>query len=193
MNVVLSWDLFVLAFFVVIIAYSFIIGRDNTLKVILGTYVAILAADAVGALFGQYFAGSEIFLKVLQGAAVNNDQEAVIFVKVMVFIVFLILFAVRGAFYVDTSEEDSSLMRMVLTFLYGVLSAGLIVSAILTFISGVAFIGGGSVETTKTALWDIYNQSEVIRTMVQYTYLWFSIPALAFLLHSLHTHKVEAV
>lgn len=191
MNIVLSWDLFILAFFVVIIAYSFIIGRDNTLKVILGTYVAILAADSVGALFGQYFAGSELFVRILQSASVNTDEEAVIFIKVLVFIVFVILFAVRGAFHVETSEDRSSLMRLVMTFLYGFLSAGLIVSAVLSFISGISFVGGGSVQTTKTALWQIYNTSEVIRTMVQYTYAWFSVPALAFLIHSLHTHKVE--
>jgi len=29
-------------------AYNLIIGRDNTLKVILGTYVAGFAADALG-------------------------------------------------------------------------------------------------------------------------------------------------
>ena len=191
MNIVLSWDLFILSFFIVIIAYSFIIGRDGTLKVILGTYVAILASDAVGALFGEYFAGSEFFVKILQSASVNTDAEAVVFVKVLVFILFVILFAVRGAFHVETSEDRSTLMRMIMTFLYGVMSAGLIVSAVLAFVSGVSFVGGGSPETTKTALWAIYNKSEVIRTMIQYTYGWFSIPALAFLIHSLHTHRVE--
>ena len=53
MNIELSWDLFVLVFFVVIMAYSLIIGRDNTLKVILGTYVAALTADAAGNLFAM--------------------------------------------------------------------------------------------------------------------------------------------
>lgn len=191
MNIVLSWDLFILAFFIVIIAYSFIIGRDNTLKVILGTYVAILAADAMGAFFGEYFTGSVLFVKILESASVNTNAEAVIFVKILVFIVFVILFAVRGAFNVETSDDKSALVRMVMTFLYGILSAGLIVSAVLAFISGVSFIGGGSTQTTETALWAIYNNSEVIRAMIKYTYGWFSVPALAFLLHSLHTHKVE--
>ncbi len=52
MNIQLTWDLFILVFFVVIVAYSLIIGRGNTLKVILGTYVAALAADAFGNIFG---------------------------------------------------------------------------------------------------------------------------------------------
>jgi len=59
MNITLSWDLFVIVFFVVILAYSLIIGRDNTLKVVVGTYISMIAADAGGALFAKYLSGSE--------------------------------------------------------------------------------------------------------------------------------------
>jgi hypothetical protein len=64
MNITLSWDLFVVVFLVVIIAYSLIIGRDNNLKVILGTYVSMIAADASGALYAQYLSGSALFMKI---------------------------------------------------------------------------------------------------------------------------------
>ena len=48
MEINLSWDLFVIVFFAVIIAYSFIIGRNQTLKVIIASYIAILASDGIG-------------------------------------------------------------------------------------------------------------------------------------------------
>jgi hypothetical protein len=187
MDIQLSWDLFIIVFFVVIVAYSFIIGRDNTLKVILGTYVAALAADSAGNIFQKYFAGSEAFNKILKFADLSADEEAVVFVKVIVFISLVILFAVRGAFFVETSDDRSVIIRMILTALYACLSAGLIVSVILVFVSGISFIGGGSAETTGTALWEIYSQSQLIRLMVGNSYFWFSVPALAFLIHSLHT------
>jgi hypothetical protein len=53
-NLRLSWDLFIIVFFGVIIAYSFIIGRNQTLKIIIATYMAILTADGLGNLFQTY-------------------------------------------------------------------------------------------------------------------------------------------
>jgi hypothetical protein len=189
MNITLSWDLFVVVFLVVIIAYSLIIGRDNTLKVILGTYVSMIAADASGALFAQYLSGSALFMKILKLATVGNEQEAIVFVKVIIFVSLVILFAVKGAFEVDTIDDRSAAVRTALSIIYAVMSAGLIISAILVFVSGVALIGGGSSETTTTALWDVYNQSKLIRSIVDHSTLWFSIPALSFLMHSFYTKK----
>ena len=189
MNITLSWDLFVVVFFVVIVAYSLIIGRDNTLKVILGTYVAMLAADASGTLFAKYLGGSALFMKILKFAAVGNEAESVIFIKVLIFVGLVILFAVRGAFEVDTVDDRSVAIRTVLSVVYAVMSAGLIISAILVFVSGVPLIGGGSAETTTTALWDVYNQSRLIKTFVDNSNLWFSIPAISFLVHSFYSHK----
>ena len=57
MNIVLSWDLFIVVFFSVIIAYSFIVGRNQTIKIIIGTYMATLAADGVANLAHKYLGG----------------------------------------------------------------------------------------------------------------------------------------
>jgi hypothetical protein len=188
MDIQLSWDLFILVFFVVIIAYSFIIGRDNTLKVILGTYVAAITADATGNIFGEYFSGSALFMKLLKLASVGNEQEAIIFVKVLVFITLVIFFAVKGAFDVTTVDDRSAPVRLVLLVVYAIMSAGLIISCILIFVSGVSFIGDGG-DTPRTALWGIYNQSRLIRTMLGNSEFWFAIPAVSFLIHSLYTKK----
>lgn len=189
MNITLSWDLFVLVFFVVIVAYSFIIGRDNTLKVILGTYVAALAADAAGNLFAHYFMGAPLFTDIVRLAELGNDAEVVVFTKVMIFVVLVILFAVKGAFTVETDEGGSPVIKMVLSVFYAVMSAGLIISVILVFVSGIDFVGGGNDQTTTTALFTISNKSQIIKAMLDYTYIWFSLPALAFLIHSLQTPK----
>lgn len=191
MNIQLSWDLFILVFFIIIVAYSFIIGRDNTLKVVLGTYVAALAADATGSLFGVSFKGSPMFLQLLSFASVGTESEAVVFVKVLVFVALVILFAVRGAFEVSTTDDRSATVRIILSFIYAVMSAGLIISVILVFISGVSFVGGGAEATTTSALWNLSAQSALIKSMLNYTYLWFSLPALVFLIHSLYSTRRE--
>lgn len=191
MNIILSWDLFVLVFFVVIVAYSFIIGRNNTLKVILGTYVAALAADATGALFTKYFGGSELFQRLLSFAELGTEGEVEVFVKVLVFVGLVILFAVRGAFLVDAGDDRSAPIRLALSILYAVLSAGLIINVILVFVSGVSFVGGGNPETTSAALFNIANQSQLIRTLVLNANVWFALPAIAFVIHSFHYGNQE--
>lgn len=188
MNVELSWDLFVLVFFVVIVAYSFIIGTNNTLKVIVGTYVAALAADSLGNLMGKTLNDSAALDPVLAFAQVGTESEAVVFVKVIAFVLMVILFAVRGAFEVDAVEDRSFPVRTIINALYAGMSAGLIVSVILVFVSGVSFVGGGNAETPGTALWDLYNQSQIIRSILSNAYLWFSVPAVAFLVHSIYGH-----
>lgn len=189
MDIRLSWDLFIVVFFVIIVAYSLIIGRDNTLKVILGTYVAALAADASGNLFGKYFSGSELFIKLLKFAALGSEDAAVVFIKVVVFVALVILFAVKGAFFVQTVSDRSGPIRFIINCIYAVFSAGLIISVILVFVSGVSFIANGSQETTGTALWSIYSQSEFVRSIVGNSYFWFSAPALVFLIQSLYSKK----
>ena len=48
MNVTLTWDLFIIVFFAVIITYSFIIGRREAIKIIIATYIAIVAVQGSG-------------------------------------------------------------------------------------------------------------------------------------------------
>ena len=191
MNISLSWDLFVVVFFVVIIAYSLIIGRNNTLKVILGTYVAALAADAVGNLFGKYFSGSELLVKLLKFLSLGTEDATVVFVKVIAFVALVILFSVKGAFFVDTTHDRSGPIRLIISFLYAALSAGLIISIILVFVSGISFIGGDATAGNNTTIWEIYNQSKFVRSFITNSYFWFSAPAIAFLIHSLYTEKQE--
>ena len=61
MDIKLSWDLFIAVFFIIIVAYSFIIGLNGTIKVILGTYIAIVCADAIGLIFELFGWHGDIF------------------------------------------------------------------------------------------------------------------------------------
>ncbi|MFH1218235.1 MAG: hypothetical protein V1679_00120 [Candidatus Peregrinibacteria bacterium] len=181
MNLQLSWDLFIVVFFIVIVAYSLIIGRDNTIKVILGTYVALVCADAIGGLFANYFGGTMMFLQFAKEANMESVDEAVIFTKVIIFLLMVILFAVRGAFMVGTARTGG-VVGMVVHLFYALCSAGLIVSAVLVLISGVSLLGGGGV--VSEALSNLTKQSYLALNLVFYANFFFAIPAAAFLLNS---------
>ena len=188
MNLNLSWDLFILVFFAVVVAYSFIIGKNQTLKVILGTYMAILCADGIGNLFGKYFAVSEAFLKFMKLFAITNGEQSVVFFKVLVFLFFIVLISVRGLFHVDAEDNRPLSLRLIILFLMGLLSAGLMISTVLVFISGTSLIGAGA--TGNNILTDVYQSSRLVRVMLDYSNLWFFLPGFSFILLGVFHKKV---
>lgn len=172
MNVTLSWDLFIIVFFCIIIAYSFIVGRNQTIKIIIGAYVATLTADGLANLIVQYLGGPDPILKILEGPA--GDQTMII-AKIIIFITAVVVIAVRGGFEVSILAEQSAGMRLLMTFLFGWLNAGLIVSTLLLYVSGLSLIGAdqlGSVES-------VGSESLLVELMIQNYSLWFSLPAIA--------------
>lgn len=179
MNLHLSWDLFILVFFAIVIAYSFIIGRNQTLKVILGTYVAILSADGLGNVFAKYFASSETFLKVLKLFSIAGEDQAVIFFKILVLLILIVLISVRGLYSVDAEDGRPATIRIIILLLLGLMSGGLMMSAVLVFVSGGSLIntvGGNNV------LLDVYNSSRLVKVMLDFANFWFFLPGITFII-----------
>jgi len=179
MDLRLSWDLFIIVFFGIVVAYSFIIGRNNNLKVIIATYVAALTADAVGNLFQNTLAMSESFMKLMKIFYITTPLEAVVLVKVLFFMTVIVLMSVRGAYSVSVMNSGSAGVRMMINLVLGFLNACLIVSIALVFISGASFISGGL--GTSPAFQDIYNQSHLAKILIDHYSIWFLLPALAFI------------
>ncbi|MFA6550566.1 MAG: hypothetical protein WCT36_04405 [Candidatus Gracilibacteria bacterium] len=179
MNIALSWDLFIVAFFAIIIAYSFIIGKNNTVKIILGTYVAALSADAAGNLFGIYFSHSAAFLKLIHMMSPGSGPESsAAMIKLLLFVVVVIVMSVRGGFTVNSDIGKSTTSRLVMTGFFGFLSAGLIIGTVLMYVSGLSFIAGAST-AEKISITSFTGQSPLVQTLINFYNYWFLLPALA--------------
>jgi hypothetical protein len=188
MEINLSWDLFVIVFFAVIIAYSFIIGRNKTLKIIIASYIAILTADGVGNLIKHYFMGKE--------AAVNSvnfpaDEGSLVVLKIFIFVLTIVLVATRGRFAMNMSRPSSSVMNVILNLTYGILSAGLITSTILIYTSGASLVQEGGIVLNEAVL-AMYRESTMVQTMINNYNIWFSLPAITFVISSFLGEEVEA-
>jgi hypothetical protein len=179
MNINLSWDLFILVFFGVVTAYTFIIGRNQSLKVIASTYIAILCADGLGNIFAKYFASSESFLKLLKLFSIGNSDQATAFFKVLVLIVLVVLVAVRGHFQFDVGVDRHASMKIGALLLIGVLSAGLMMSAMLIFVSGGSLVN--NIASNQGVLSEVYTQSRLVRIMLDFSNMWFFLPGLGLL------------
>ena len=180
MEINLSWDLLVIVFFTVIIAYTFIIGRNQSIKIIISTYIAILAADGVGNIIERYFMGEEPLINTFE---LTSEESSLILLKIIIFILSIVLITTRGKFQINMSPSKSMMMRVILSLTYGILSAGLITSTILIYASGASLVQESSIIINQAVL-DIYKQSQLVRLMINNYNVWFSLPAIAFVASS---------
>ncbi|MDP3975758.1 MAG: hypothetical protein Q8P95_02465 [bacterium] len=177
MNVTLTWDLIITVFFVVIMAYSFIVGRHGTAKIIISSYIAMLAANGIAQLVSLY-----VPLQSLVSAWSTTPEQNVVLLKIFLFILLTLVLVMKGAFLVDTGFEQSIIIRFITTSVYGFLSAGLIISTILVFMSGPS---GGVLASNISPAFDVSNASLLVRSLVNYYSFWFAAPAVAFIISSL--------
>lgn len=166
----LSWDLFIIVFFAIIIAYSFIIGRNYTLKIIISSYMAILVADGLGNIFQQYLLPAA---PQLQGEA---GVQTMVLLKISVFVLALVLLAIKGGFRVDILPERSVPTRILANLSFGFLNAGLMISTILVYLTGGSFVAGTVGAAFNT---NIYLESEIVKLIIDNYNLWFALPAIA--------------
>lgn len=181
MELNLTWDLFILVFFLIIVAYSVMIGKDQTIKVILSSYIAILTSDALGNLAQRALAGDSAVNNIIN---LPSDNKMIILLKISIFVVLTVALTTRGAFEVVVSEEKSGFMRMMMLFSYGILSAGLIISTILVYVSGASLIAATSFFVTNP-IQEIAAGSRLVQLMTSNYAVWFSLPAIAFVTSSL--------
>ena len=180
MNIALSWDLFLVVFFVIIVAYSFIVGISKNLKILISAYISILVADGFSEILRKYFFSAEPLIPIFRE---GEDDTFVIF-KITIFIIFMVLLVIRGNYSVNISFQKGGFLAWFSNALFGFLNAGIIMATILRYVSGASFIRGQG-ESVNSIIFDIYNQSYLVKGMVDNYHVWFSLPAIIFVALSL--------
>jgi hypothetical protein len=184
MDLKLSWDLFIIVFFAIVTAYSFIIGRKETLKIIIATYIATISADGLGNLFERFVSGTTFFAKLVNilGLGGGAEQLASIF-KILFFISIIVLLTIFGDYQVEEPPEQNSIIRFVALTALSLLSGGLILSTIIVFANGGSLISGTGIvaETFK----NVYQESRFVRGLLDWHDVWFSLPGLLFVIISI--------
>lgn len=176
MNLTLSWDLFVIVFFAVVITYSFIIGKDESVKIIIATYIAIVAAQGLGNIV-ERLSGESQQIFTMVGLTFSIQLLAVI--KLILFIATIIFLAVRGGFEINYSKDGTAAADILMTALFGFVTAGLMLSTILTFVADVPLLGKTMMQSPFIA--SITAGSRLMEAMIFYQDLWFTLPALILL------------
>ena len=176
--IVPTWDLFIIIFGCLVIAYNFIIGREATIRLIIATYIAILSSDGLISLIHKYILSDKSLIDNIPTFAA--DSKEIIFAKIITFLVMIIILAIKGGFY-SHDHGNGSILNFFYLISFGVMSTALILVSILAFLSGSTFID--TFVATKPASTDlstiIYAQSKIAKILIEYSTLIYALPALA--------------
>lgn len=176
MELALTWDLLVIVFFAIVVAYSFIVGKDEAVKIVIASYIALVAMQAVGNLMGQLVGESQPVAAFL---GLGMQQNILSTVKLCLFVAMIIGLSVMGGFEMDYMRALPGFWEPAATAVFGFATAGLLLSALLTYIAATPILDGDL--ASAPFLLPIVQSSPLVRIMVDYQNVWFALPALLLL------------
>lgn len=181
MSLQLSWDLFIIVFFSIVVAYSYIMGREDTLKVIIATYIATISADGIGNIIQKFLGSSDFFMKLINFLGFDGaspDQMTGI-IKIILLIAIIVVLTIFGDYDVQAWPTQGAFMGLIILGLIAILSGGLILSTIIVFANGGSLISGQGGYVAPSFI-SIYEQSKFVRGLLDWHDLWFSLPGVLF-------------
>ena len=87
--------------------------------------------------------------------------------------------AVRGGFEIDYQKEGSAIVDIVMTGIFGFVTAGIMLSTLMTFVADAPLLDKNIGQSPFII--SIVAQSHLMELMVLYQDLWFSLPAIILL------------
>lgn len=172
MFVTLTWDLLVIVFFAIVVAYSFIVGKDESVKIVIAAYIATVAVQGIGNILAMISTTTQPWIGAL---GLGMDMTVISTVKIVLFVTLIIFLAIRGGFEMVYAKELEGVWQTVLTGAFGFATAGLLLSTLLTFIAARPILD--TTINTSPSLDPLLVQSRLVQMMVQYQDIWFSLPA----------------
>lgn len=174
MNVTLSWDLFIILFTALVVAYSFIVGKEASVKIIVSTYIALVAVQALGNVAVMLLTASTA---TMVGLTLSPSMLAI--GKLVLFAAAIVFMAIRGGIEVQAADALGTAWSIALSVALGLSTALLLLSSLVTYVAGRPILDTtlGSADTLTMIL----RTSPLVRAIVEYQHVWFALPAVLLL------------
>ncbi len=173
MDLTLTWDLFIIVFFAIVITYTFIIGKKESVKIIISSYIGIVAVQGLGNVLLRL---TGYVNPLIESFGFTLDAQVLSWVKLVMFVAVIILLAVKAGFDITYTKEMHSVINAVMTGVFGFATAGLMLSTLLVYVSGVPLLQFSLPETASLS--PVIQQSQLMQLMILHQDLWFALPAI---------------
>lgn len=177
MNLSLSWDIALIAFAGIVLTYNLIIGKHQSVRVIIGTYISIIASQGIGNVIQRLAPTSIRTFVLIPGVGMNISVIGI--VKIVLLLALVIGFAIRSGIEINYAKQTGTTMSMILSALFGLATAGLLAAGILTFATGGGILDGQAVRWSQLA--PIASGSQLLLLLVLNREIFFTLPALLIL------------
>lgn len=119
-----SWDLFIVLFFIALVAYGFLMQRDKAVVTMISIYVAIVVTAVLAGPVGQFFAGDKTIANQIYIKANANSFT----IQTAIFLIIIVLVSAKSG--IEGHGSKSSVMEL---FGFSLLNAALIITTILLY------------------------------------------------------------
>ena len=163
-------------FFAMVIAYAFIIGKHDSVKLVIATYIATVAVQGLGNIFERLTGESHAMLTML---GMSVDTTILATTKLVFFAAVVIFIMIRSGINIEYGKEPGTMLSTVITAMFGFATAGLILSTLLTFVTGGVILDTALADSTSVS--PIIQQSKLMQVLIFNQDLWYSLPAILIL------------
>ncbi len=179
MELQLTWDVVFVALVIIVFGVAFIRPHKFTLRLLFGAYLSLIVTE-----------GSSFFLeKIILPAAPSlqnwvSENEVFFFmgIRLLIFLVAISLFIIRGHYHVEHKKHTHWLARLITHISFSALTSLLIVTSVFSFLSGNSFLEA-LLNNFAPNPW--FDNSIIISVALQSYGVWFALPAIGMLIVSI--------
>ncbi len=174
MHIALSWDLLIILFVALVVAYSFIVGKDASVKIIVSTYIALVAVQALGNVAMLMLNAS-----TASSVGLSLSPDVLAIGRVILFAAAVVFMAVKGGINIESGQSFGAAWDIVVATALGLSTSLLLLSSLITYITGkpILDVTLGSADVLS----GILLTSPLVHAIVTYQHVWFALPAVLLL------------
>ncbi len=164
-----SWDLFITLFFIIGLAYGFILQRERIVATMMSVYAALVVSDLLVEPIGQFFQGDKTVFNQIW----IRSNTSPFTIHMVLFILIIVLVSAKGG--IGNNRSRGMVMSHIEVLLYSALTTALIVSSIFNFLP----------EATQATYAE---GSKLVKFLIQYHNAWIGVPVASLVLFGFMRH-----
>lgn len=168
-----SWDLFITLFFIIGLAYGFILQRDRIVATLMSVYAALIVSNLLVDPVGQFFKGDKTIFNQIW---IRSDTSPFT-IRLALFIVIIVLLSSKGGIGGARGRGTISHIEILV---YSALNTALIVSSIFSFLP----------DPTRDAY---ASTSKLVNLIVTHHDWWLLLPVGALIFFGLQRHNRRSI
>jgi hypothetical protein len=174
MNVTLSWDLLIILFVALVVAYSFIVGKEASIKIIVATYISLVAVEAIGDIALLLTNASTASM-----VGLSLPPDVLVIGKTVLFAVAVVFMAMKGGINIEAGGGFGTAWDIAVSAALGFSTAALLLASLVTYITGKPLLD--RTLASADALGGVELTSPLVGAIVDYQHVWFALPAVILL------------